>query len=85
MFAENNPWQKLWIKLHSKNDLPDAALLNGFTIISFSNEIKEGHKINVRKKIINRESTRKVPCEKYEYETCQSMEDNKLILNQFNN
>ena len=84
MFAENNPWQQLWIILHSKNDLPDASVLNGHNIISFSNGIKEGHKINIRKKIINRESTRKVPCEQYEYQTCQDIENNELILNQFN-
>ena len=37
----------------------------------------------MKKQINKRESTRKVPCEKYEYRTCQSIEDNQLILNKF--
>ena len=34
-------------------------------------------------KSIKRESTRKAPCVKYEPKTCQSIEDNKLILERF--
>ena len=84
MLAENNPWKQLRILLHSKKDLPDAKLLNGENLLSFSNETKEVHKIGIRKRITKRESTRKVPCEQYEYKTCQDIEDNKLVLNRFN-
>ena len=84
MMAENNPWKQLEILLHSKKDLPDASILNGMNRLSFSNETKEAHKLNIRKKITKRKSTRKIPCEQYEYKTCQDIEDNKLVLNRFN-
>ena len=35
----------------------------------------------MQKKVIKRESTRTAPCSKYENETCQNIEDNKLVLN----
>ena len=38
----------------------------------------------MRKKINRRESTRKIPCVQYEYNTCQNIEDNQLILDKFN-
>ena len=84
MLAENNSWKRLDTLLHSKKDLPDALILNGLNHVSFSNETKDGHKINIRKKITKRKSTRKVPCGEYEYKTCQDIENNKLVLNQFN-
>ena len=37
----------------------------------------------MKKKINRRESTRKVPCVQYEYNTCQNIEDNQLILEKF--
>ena len=84
MLAENNPLKQLYVILHSKKDLPDAYILNGINRISFSNETKEVHKFDVRKKITKRESTREVPCEHYEYKTCKDIEDNELVLSQFN-
>ena len=44
----------------------------------------EVHKIVIRKKISTRESTRSMPCTFYEKKTCQSIEANLLILNDFN-
>ena len=43
----------------------------------------EIHKIDLKKKINKRESTRKTPCVQYEYNTCQNIEDNQLILDKF--
>ena len=46
-------------------------------------KIKDLHKFEIRKKINKRESTRKVPCEKHEYRTCQSIEKSKAIFEKF--
>ena len=81
--AEKNQWKKPNILLHTKNDLPDAVLLNGFHHVTLSNKTKQAYKLNLKKKINIRESTRKVPCMKYEYNTCQNIEDNQLILEKF--
>ena len=81
--AENNPWSKFRIMLHSANDLPDSEILNGeitFTI----NDTQTAHVLDIRKTISKRESTRKVPCTEYEQNTCLNIEDNRLILEQFN-
>ena len=80
VMAENNPWKDIQVLLHTKNDLPDAFLLNGYIRLKFSNTTKQTHKIDLKKTKIKRESTRKVPCVPYEYNTCQSIEDNQLIL-----
>ena len=40
-------------------------------------------KIEIQKKINKRVSTRGSPCVKYEYNTCQNIEANKLVLDQF--
>ena len=79
----NNPWQRIAIMLHTKNDLPDAFILNGFQSMTFSNTTKQEHKLDLKKKINRRESTREVPCVQYEYNTCQSIEDNQLVLEKF--
>ena len=42
------------------------------------------HQIVIRKKISKRVPTTKSPCAQYEYKTCQSIEENKMILEQFN-
>ena len=42
------------------------------------------HQIVIRKKISKRVPTTKSPCAQYEYKTCQSIEENKMILKQFN-
>ena len=83
VMAQNNPWEKAIIMLHTKNDLPDSNLLNGNSRLSFSNTTKQIHKIDLKKKINRRESTRKIPCAQYEYHTCQNIEDNQLILDKF--
>ncbi len=81
--AENNPWQRISVMLHTKNDLPDAFILNGGQMIKFSNTTKQSHKFNLKKKINKRESTKQFPCAQYEYNTCQNIEDNQLILEKF--
>ena len=83
IMAENNPWQRISIMLHTKNDLPDAFVLNGARMFTFSNTTNQRHKFDVKKKVYKRESTRKVPCVHYEYNTCQNIEDNQLILDKF--
>ena len=81
--AENHLWQTAELILHTRFDLPDAENLNGFATLSFSDRIKQAHRVAIRKKINKREPTRKVPCVKYEYLTCQSIEDNILIFEKF--
>ena len=81
--AENNPWKEAMLMLHTRSDLPDAYQLNGHTILPFSDEIKQVHNVEFRKKISKKESTRKAPCVKHEYSTCQSIEDNRLIFERF--
>ena len=83
VMAENNPWQRIAIMFHTKNDLPDAFVLNGARMFTFSNTTNQRHKFDVKKKVYKRDSTRKVPCVQYEYNTCQNIEDNQLILEKF--
>ena len=83
VMAENNQWQSSAIMVHTKYDLPDALILNGFKYLRFANKAKHSHSFNLKKKINRRESTRKVPCVHYEYNTCQNIEDNQLILDKF--
>ena len=83
VMTENNPWQSPWFMVHTKDDLPDALKLNGFKKLRFSNTTKELHTFDLKKKMNRRESTRKVPCVHYEYNTCQNIEDNQLILDKF--
>ena len=83
VMAENNPWQRIAIMFHTKNDLPDAFILNGFQSVTFSNTTKQAHKFNLKKKTNRRETTRKVPCSQYEYNTCQNIEDNQLVFDDF--
>ena len=40
--------------------------------------------ILICKTISKREPTRKIPCTKYEHKTCLNIEDNKLVLEEFN-
>ena len=49
-----------------------------------SSNAKEAHKLQSRKKISIRESTRKIPCAQYEQQTCENIEDNILVLDKFN-
>jgi hypothetical protein len=81
--AENNPWQKVFVMVHTRNDFPDALHLNGLVNVLFSTTKHEIHKIDLKKKISKREPTRKVPCVQYEYNTCQNIEDNQLVLDKF--
>ena len=83
IIAENNVWPNASLMLHTRFDLPDAKQLNGFLPLRFSDKIKKAHKVELRKKIIMRESTRKAPCVMYDPKTCQSIEDNKLVFERF--
>ena len=84
VMAENNQWKMVNLMLNTRYDLPDAIQLNGYFVISFSDKIKQAHKFELRKKISKRESTRNDPCKKYEHRTCQSIKDNKEIIEKFN-
>ena len=82
--VENNPWNEFMIILHSKNDLPDGPWINGEIFSRISNETKEAHIVYIRKTISKREPTRKIPCTTYEHKTCLNIEDNRLVLEEFN-
>ena len=84
VLADSNPFDSAYLMLHSKNDLPDADLLNGLIRISNSNDNPMVHFINIGKKISRREPTRKIPCAQLEYKTCQNIEDNEMVLDKFN-
>ena len=84
VMAENNPWQRPELILHARFDLPDAFRLLGYLSLSFSDKTKEVHNVLLRKKITKKESTRKSPCVKYEYDTCESIENNEIIFKRFN-
>ena len=84
VMAENNPWQSPQLILHAKFDLPDAFRLLGYLTLSFSDKAKEAHEVLMQKKINKKESTRKSPCVEYEYNACQSIENNELIFEKFN-
>ena len=83
VMAKNNPWKETALILHTRFDLPDAYQLNGLIALSFLNEIHKGHVVEFRKKISKKESTRKAPCVKYEYSTCESIEDNQVVFERF--
>ena len=84
LLSDNITWENLRILLHTKFDLPDAFQLNGRIPIEISKELRKWIDITIRKKISKRESTRKVPCNQYEHITCQNIEDNKLVLDEYN-
>ena len=81
---DNNPWRQILVLLHTKYDQPDSAILNGKTYVAISNDSKDLHKIEIRKKISKREYSRSMPCTHYEKKTCESIEDNMLVLDKFN-
>ena len=83
VMAENNQWQEVYLMVHTWNDFPDALHLNVLVSVMFSTAKREIHKIDLKKKISKREPTRKVPCVQYEYNTCQNIEDNQLVLDKF--
>ena len=83
VMAENNLWTNAVLMLHTRFDLPDAYEMNGLIPLTFLDEIQQAHRIECRKKITKKESTRKAPCVKHEFATCQSIEDNKVIFERF--
>ena len=83
VMAENNPWTNAVLMLHTRFDLPDAFEMNGVTILPFLDEIQIAHKVALRKKVTKKPSTRKAPCVKHEFGTCQSIEDNRIIFEKF--
>ena len=80
ILADDIPWSQLSTILHSKNDFPDAWIMNSFSRLLTSNQTFQAHGLNTRKKVSNRESTRTIPCTEYEQRTCRNVEDNELIL-----
>ena len=82
--AQNITHLKFVIILHSKNDFPDALIINGGRTISIPKKSHKSHVIEIQKKISKRVSTQTSPCVMYEYNTCQNIEANKLVLDQFN-
>ena len=84
VMAEKNLWQTAKLLLHTKFDLPDAYQLRGYVPLSFSDNIKKALKVEIQKEINWRESTRKVPCVKYDRRTCQSIEKYLEIFEKFN-
>ena len=83
VMAENNPWKDTALGLHTRLDLPDAFQLNGLVALSFLSKVHKYHVVEFRKKISKKESTRKAPCVKHEYNTCKSIEDNRVIFERF--
>ena len=83
LFVEDVSFDKMLIFLHTRYDFPDVFQLNGENELSISNETKLSFWIDVKKRVSKRESTRKTPCNPYEYTTCINVEDNKLILERF--
>ena len=83
VMAENNPWKDIALTLHTRFDLPDAFNLNGLVALSFLNKVHKFHVVEYRKIISKKESTRKAPCVKQEYNTCKSIEDNRVIFERF--
>ena len=83
LFVENASFNEMSIFLHTKYDFPDVYQLNGENLLSTSNESKQSFWIDIKKRISKRESTRKIPCNMYEYATCKNIEDNKMILEKF--
>ena len=84
ILAENIPWTKVNILFHTKYDLPDSVQMNGWNFLSIDNRQKEQHIFTLRKIKSTRDSTRNIPCTKFERETCQNIEDNSLVLERFN-
>ena len=83
VMAEKNLWTSAILILHTRFDFPDANEMNGVTKLIFLDEIQQAHLIECRKKITKRESTRRTPCVKHEFGTCQSIADNKAIFERF--
>jgi hypothetical protein len=83
VMAGKNFWQTAKLLLHTNFDLPDAYQLHGYVPLSFSDNVKKAHKVEIQKKIYKRESTRKVPCVTYERRTCQSIKKYRAIFEKF--
>ena len=83
VMAEKNIWQTADLLLHTRFDLPDAYQLAGYVPLLFSDNINKVLKVEIQKKINCRESTRTVPCVKYEQRTCQSIEKHQAIFEKF--
>ena len=83
VMAEKNPLQTAKLLMHARFDLPDAYQLRGYVPLSLSDNIKKTLEVGIQKKVNMRESTRKVPCAKYERRTCESIEKHQAISKKF--
>ena len=83
IFAGNIPWNKVNILFHTIYDLPDSVQMNGWNFLSIDDMIKQ-YIITIQKIKSKRDSTRNMPCNLFERETCQNFENNKLVLERFN-
>ena len=84
IFAENIPWNKVYILFHTKDDLPDSIQMNGWNFLLINNRQKQQHVFTIRKIKSTRDSTRNTPCNLFERETCQNFENNNMVLKRFN-
>ena len=84
IIADTNPYGPMRIMIHTKNDLPDADVLNGQIRSVISKNDNLVHKGEIGKKTSKREPTRKIPCVQYEFKTCQNIEDNRIVFDRFN-
>ena len=83
IMAEKNLWKEAVLMLHTRFDFPDAFRLNGYTSLPFLDQNKQIQKFEFRKKISKKESTRKAPCVKYDFSTCQSIENTRVMFERF--
>jgi hypothetical protein len=51
VMARNNLWKDGFLMLHTRFDLPDALLLNGFVNLAFLDKNQKAHMVEFRKKI----------------------------------
>ena len=84
VLTDTQPYGPMRIMLHTKNDLPDSDVLNGQIRTAISKNDNLVHEGEIGKKTSKRESTRKIPCVKYEYKTCKNIEDNRMVFDRFN-
>ena len=77
-----HPWTWITLMLHTQNDAPDAMRSHPFFYPKAKD--KKYYSIKLRKKILNKQSTKKEPCWESSYETCQDLKDCYTIVEKYN-